>query len=421
MLQNALPSVPSSSTPLRCTTAGTSIVPLDPLARRLEAWLALPSPSRWLTRTIRLGYVIQFTRRPPKYSAVLETSVAARNAPVLREEIAVLLAKDAIEPVPQAEMRQGFYIHYFIIPKKGGGLRPILDLRVLNRALHRLPFKMLTHRCMNRCIQPRDWFAAIDLKDAYFHVSILPRHRPFLRFAFEGRAWQYRVLPFGLSLSPRVFTKVVEGALAPLREVGVRILNYLDDWLILAQSREQLCDHRDLVLRHLSQLGLRVNWEKSKLSPVQRISFLGVELDSVSMTARLTDERAQSVLNCLSSFRGRTVVPLKQFQRLLGHMAAAISAAAVKPLGLLHMRPLQHWLHSRVPRWAWRRSTLRVNITRQCCRSFSPWTDLAFLWAGVPLEQVSQHVVVTTDASSTGWGATCKGQAASGLWTGPFR
>ncbi len=287
---------------------------------------------------------IQFARRPPKFNGVLETSVAVRNAPVLREEIAVLLAKDAIEPVPPAEMRQGFYSPYFIVPKKGGGLRPILDLRVLNRALHKLPFKMLTHRRMIKCIQPQDWFAAIDLKDAYFHVSILPRHRPFLRFAFKGRAWQYRVLPFGLSLSPRVFTKVVEGALTPLREVGVRILNYLDDWLILAQSREQLGDHRDLVLRHLSQLGLRVNWEKSKLSPVQRISFLGVELDSVSMTARLTEERAQAVLSCLSSFRGRNVVPLKQFQRLLGHMA---SAAAVTPLGLLHMRPLQHWLHSR--------------------------------------------------------------------------
>ncbi len=34
-----------------------------------------------------------------------------------------------------------------------------------------------------------DWFAAIDLKDTYFHVSILPRHRPFLRFAFEGQAY----------------------------------------------------------------------------------------------------------------------------------------------------------------------------------------------------------------------------------------
>ncbi len=141
----------------------------------------------------------------------------------------------------------------------------------------------------------------------------------------------------------------------------------------------------DLVLRHLSQLGLRANWEKSKLSPVQRISFLGVELDSVSMTARLTEECAQAVLNCLSSFRGRNVVPLKQFQRLLGHMA---SAAAVTSLRLLHMRPLQHCLHSRVLRWAWRRGTLRVGITQQCRRSLSPWTDLAFLRAGVPLEQL---------------------------------
>ncbi len=171
-----------------------------------------------------------------------------------------------------------------------------------------------------------------------------------------------------------------------------------------------------LVLRHLSQLGLRVNWEKSKLSPVQRISFLGVELNSVSMTAHLTEERVQAVLNCLSSFRGRNVVPLKQFQRLLGHMA---SAAAVTPLRLLHMRPLQHWLHSRVPRWAWRHGTLRVGISQQCRRSLSPWTDLAFLRAGVPLEILSRHTVVTTDASSMGWGATCNGQAASGLWTGP--
>ncbi|CAM4541176.1 unnamed protein product [Leuciscus chuanchicus] len=90
------------------------------------------------------------------------------------------------------------------------------------------------------CVRPQDWFAAIDLKDAYFHVSILPRHRPFLRFAFEGRAYQYAVLPFGLALSPRVFTKVVKAALVLLREHGVRILNYLDDWLILAHSRDQI-------------------------------------------------------------------------------------------------------------------------------------------------------------------------------------
>ncbi|KAL0162349.1 hypothetical protein M9458_041745, partial [Cirrhinus mrigala] len=47
-----------------------------------------------------------------------------------RQEIANLLLKDAIEPVPPAEMKKGSYSPYFIVPKKGGGLRPILDLRV---------------------------------------------------------------------------------------------------------------------------------------------------------------------------------------------------------------------------------------------------------------------------------------------------
>ncbi len=407
---------PGPCVPPRCPTAGTSVGSLVSLVRFWGAWLALPNPSRWLLRTIRLGYAIQFARRPPKYRGIHSTTVRAADAPILRAEIAVLLAKDAIEPVPPADMRSGFYSPYFIVPKKSGGLRPILDLRVLNRALHRLPFKMLTPKRIFGCVRPQDWFAAIDLKDAYFHVSILPRHRPFLRFAFEGRAYQYKVLPFGLSLSPRVFTKVAEAALVPLREQGVRILNYLDDWLILAQSQDQLCEHRDMVLSHLSQLGLQVNWEKSKLSPVQRISFLGMELDSVSQTARLTQERAQSVLNCLNTFKNRTAAPLKQFQRLLGHMAAA---AAVTPLGLLHMRPLQHWLHGRVPRWAWQSGTLRVQVTPACRQTFTPWSDLSFLRAGVPLEQVSRHAVVYTDASAKGWGATFNGHAVSGVWTDP--
>ncbi|KAI2644341.1 hypothetical protein H4Q32_025622 [Labeo rohita] len=172
-----------------CPTAVTSVnVPLIPLATRLGAWLQLPSPSRWLIRTVRLGYAIQFARRPPRYRGVLSTSVHSdTHAAVLRAEVAVLLAKDAIEPVPPAEMKSGFYSPYFIVPKKSGGLRPILDLRALNRSFLRLPFKMLTTKRMLTCIRPQDWFAAIDLKDAYFHVSILPRHRPFLRFA-EGRA-----------------------------------------------------------------------------------------------------------------------------------------------------------------------------------------------------------------------------------------
>ncbi|XDV35969.1 hypothetical protein PO909_005827 [Leuciscus waleckii] len=413
----AMPSTPGPVIPPRCTTEGTSVVRMTPLVQFLGAWLELPRLSRWVARTIRLGYAIQFARSPPRFRGVRFTMVGG-NAPVMRAEVATLLAKGAIEIVPPAEMKSGFYSPYFIVPKKTGGLRPILDLRVLNRSRHRMPFKMLTAKRIFECVRPQDWFAAIDLKDAYFHVSILPRHRPFLRFAFEGQAYQYAVLPFGLALSPRVFTKVVEAALVPLREHGVHIVNYLDDWLILAHSRDQVCEHRDLVLRHLARLGLRVNWEKSKLCPVQRISFLGMEIDSVAMCAQLMSERAQSLLTCLRQFEGKSAIPLKLFQRLLGHMA---SAAAVTPLGLLHMRPLQLWLRDRVPRWAWQHGTLRVPVTPTCRQTFTPWSSLSFLRAGVPLERASRHVVVSTDASTTGWGAMCNGHAAAGSWTGPQR
>ncbi len=106
--------------------------------------------------------------------------------PCLVRGIAVLLAKDVMEPVPPADMKAGFFSPYIIVPKKSGGLRPILGLRILNLAFHKLPFKMLKQNCIFGCIHPQDRSAAFHLKDPYFHVSILPRHRPFLRFEFEG-------------------------------------------------------------------------------------------------------------------------------------------------------------------------------------------------------------------------------------------
>ncbi len=66
-----------------------------------------------------------------------------------------------------------------------------------------------------------------------------------------------------------------------------------------------------------------------------------------------------------------------------------------------------------------RAARLRVQVTPACRQTFTPWSDPSFLRAGVPLEQVSRHAVVYTDASAKGWGATFNGLAVSGVWTGP--
>ncbi len=173
----------------------------------------------------------------------------------MEQEIKALLEKGAIEYAPHSNRGTGFYSRYFIVPKKDGGLRPMLDLRILNESVMQLKFKMLTLRQIVSQIRSEDWFVTIDFKDAYFQISIRPCHSKFLRFAFGGKAYQYRVLPFGLALSPRTFTKCVDAALILLRLQGIRIMNYIDDWLILAQSHQLAVRHRDVVLPNMKNLG----------------------------------------------------------------------------------------------------------------------------------------------------------------------
>lgn len=63
----------------------------------------------------------------------------------------------------------------------------------------------------------------------YLHPPC-PQEVPEVRF--RGEAYQYRVLPFGLALSTRTFTKCMVAALAPIRLQGIHVLKYINNWLI---------------------------------------------------------------------------------------------------------------------------------------------------------------------------------------------
>ncbi|KAL0148789.1 hypothetical protein M9458_055967 [Cirrhinus mrigala] len=254
-----------------------------------------PSVSEWVMGIIKRGYSLQFARRPPRFSGVVPTLVVSKYTHVLRSEVMILLEKGAVEVVHPAQSESGFYSRYFLVPKKGGGLRPILDLRHLNRALMKRPFKMITLKQILSHIRPGDWFFSLDLKDAYFHIQIAPHHRRFFRFAFEGVAYQYTVLPFGLSLAPRTFTKCMDAALSLLRQRGIRILNYLDDWLVLAQSEAELLSHEPL-----------------SSSDLQPLTFKAAPLLALASVKHMGDLQALSVSpSCLEFGPGNSKVILK--------------------------------------------------------------------------------------------------------------
>ena len=388
---------------------------LHTLRRCLPKWKAL-QPNAWVLRTIERGYLLQFKRVPRLTRNIIPTNATGNSLVTLRAEILSLLSKGAIRKANTSKTPAGFYSHYFLVPKKrGGGIRPILDLRCLNKCLKRYRFKMLTTRSLLSKVRKDAWFTSVDLKDAFFHIPIHRLHRKFLRFALEGQVYEYCVLPFGMALSPRVFTKVTHAAVAPLRAMGIRLLTYLDDWLIVADTQQEARRHTEMVVSHLTDLGFRLNLEKSELVPTQRTTFLGVQLDSTTMLGRLSDERTEAFLTCLKSIRIGDMVPYRTCQRISGFMASAMDLLR---LGRLYARPFTRGMVSlRIPPTETDRL---VRVTAPCMQPLRPWLRAGALTAGVSLGLVSNPKVLTTDASLSGWGAILEGRTARGTWNAEF-
>lgn len=82
------------------------------------------------------------------------------------------------------------------------------------------------------CLEQGDLFSALKFQDTYFHILILPSYRQFLQFTLGQDQYQYRELPFGLLLAPRVFSKVLSIVAAHLRTQGIMIYPVLDNCLL---------------------------------------------------------------------------------------------------------------------------------------------------------------------------------------------
>ncbi|XP_041433304.1 uncharacterized protein LOC121398305 [Xenopus laevis] len=237
-----------------------------------------------------------------------------------------------ITPVPPSETFCGFYSNLFLVPKKDGSFRPVLDLKFLNKHIRSVRFKMETLRSVIRGMEPGQLLMSLDIKDAYLHVPIWPPHHRFLRFAFRNRHYQFVALPFGLSSAPRVFNRLPTVHLAmkvlglmvssieavPFAQIHLRPLqaNVLSGWkggplsqrIVLQQTtRESLLwwlNHRNLstgqswatpdwtvITTDASLLGWGATWNTSSVqgrwSPAEkRLHIIVLELRAVRLALR---------------------------------------------------------------------------------------------------------------------------------------
>lgn len=367
---------------------------------------------QWALDVVRRGYSLEFLSLPPLTTSIKWTHLQSHPDELLQTEIQEMLMKGAVEQV--SPHTPGFYCTFFLVPKKDGGWRPVLNLKPLNKFLSYQRFRMETPRSILSVLSRGEWLASLDLRDAYFHVPILPAHRPFLRFAFGKKVYQFRVLPFGLSTAPRVFTKMLAPIVGLIHQEGIRFFPYLDDCLLVAPSSHALQSQVSKAVSILQQAGFLVNWKKSLPVPSQDLQFIGMRIRPDLGMVFLPEDRAFDLVQCAKLFRQGSWLPIRLFLRLLGLMAACLT---VIRLARLRMRPIQLYLLSQWNRRAQPDLDRKIQVPQSLCPYLLFWQEKDNLIQGVSLSPPVPQVVLTTDASLTAWGGHLDGYKVQGLWS----
>ena len=286
---------------------------------------------------LREGYTLPFKMRPPltRFPIIKSGYANPARSRALSEALSALIQKLVVEKVV-VQTSLSFYNRLFLVPKPNNKWRPILDLSQLNVFLQTNTFKMETPETIRVSLQNGEWD---------FHIPIHPRSRKYLRLFLNSKAYQFTALPFGLATAPLEFTKVVKEVKLMAQIRGIRIHQYLDDWLLRAPCPEICQQNTQTLLALCHELGWVVNMKKSELVPQQIFNFVGYQFDLITEWVLPTVERWETLKTKLLFIKNKDHCTVRQFMSLIGLLTATEKQVW---LGRLHMRPIQwhlkkHW------------------------------------------------------------------------------
>ena len=331
LIQEKLKYVKGAScvTQLSCVKPVTNVpivVTNLPVGARLQnfwkSWLDLGAGPK-VVQILREGYTLPFRIRPKltRSPTVISCYVNPHRNSYLLEALHPLIDKNAVELV-RNKTSLSFFDRLFLVPKPNNKWRPILDLSNLNFFFKVEKFKMETPETIRTSLQQGEWVTSINFKDAYFHVPIQEQSRKYLRFHVQGQTYQFKALPFGLSMAPLEFTVVAKEVKLMAIHKGIRIHQYLDDWLVRARSHQACLQHTQDLVKICQELGWLVNLDKSELEPKQIFDFVGYQFDLKAGRVRPTPDRWQNLQDKVSEILSLPACPVRQLMSLIGLLTA---------------------------------------------------------------------------------------------------
>lgn len=252
--------------------------------------------------------------------------------------------------------------------------------------------------------------ASVDLKDAYFFISIKKAHRKYLRFNYNDTLYEFNCLPFGLCTAPYVFTKILKPVMQLLRANQFMSVIFLDDIQCIGRTYKECEENIHSTIALLQSLGFIINHEKSCLIPNTVCQFLGYVFDSKNMNLSLPNNKRIKITETLNRFLHLKSCKLREFARLIGLLISACPAIDYS------------WMYTKLlERHKYLCLVKNSNYEQIILIPIELKYDLQW-WVEHVKFDVSRFRFndfckeIFSDASLTGWGAYCDTKKSHGFW-----
>ena len=372
--------------------------------------------SEWHTVTsdpfiheIITGYQIPFTATPVQRNEPKCREFSTSEKLALTELICDYLRMGAISM--STEEPEQFLSTIFPIPKSDGSNRLIFNLAPLNEFIAPSHFKLEDYRSVRALLVKDGFMGKIDIRHAYLHVPIHLNCRKFLKFRWQGVLYQFDTLPFGLSLAPWVFTKLMRPVMTFLREQGYQNSIFLDDIWIHNDTREKCYKNINQTIRLLQKLGFLINFEKRLLTPTQNIEYLGFIFDTVQFRISLPLKKQDKLRKLCAEALSWGQVTIREMSVLLGSL---ISAAPAVTYAMMYTRQMAVE-ESIALKYSNRNYEARTSLS-ESVKADVRWWLKALDSPGQAIRYDYYDFEMSTDSSDTGWGAKLGNRRCSGFW-----
>ena len=226
---------------------------------------------------------------------------------------------------------------------------------------------------------------------------------------------------FWADLSSKGIHKVLKPLIGTLRQMGIRLVVYLDDILILHQGREELESLAPLICNLFEALGLVINTKKSLLVPQQSTEFLGFLIKSVTLQIQMPQEKLRKIQqDARGLLQQHQSVTVRDLARFVGKTTASCKAIWQAPL---HYRGIQALMNSVSPEGEDNsaltgRFNIRLPLSEEARQDLLWWVSLdRTVPLQAPLLPRVPSMIITSDASTTGWGACLGDTTTGGTWS----